>query len=129
LPVPFPVGEDRIREAEAQLERALPAALRSRLMRDNGGEIVVPGHPGDDPIWSLHPVWDPSDRRRMSRTANHIVSETRKAHKNIGHLPAGSIVIADNGSGDLLLMLVDRDDLVWWNHETGEVEPVTVEWS
>jgi hypothetical protein len=65
----------------------------------------------------------------MSRTANHIVSETREAHKSIGHLPAGSIVIAHNDSGDLLLVPVDRDDPVWWNHETGQVEPVTVEWS
>jgi SMI1 / KNR4 family (SUKH-1) len=127
--VPFPVGEDRIEEAEAQLRRPLPAALRHRLMRDNGGKIVVAGYPGDDPIWSLHPVWDPSDRRRMARTANHIVSETRAAHKGIAHLPAGSIVIAHNGSGDLLLIPVDRDDPVWWNHETGEVEPATVDWS
>ena len=39
--MPFPVGEDRIEEAEAQLGRTLPAALRDRLMRDNGGEIEV----------------------------------------------------------------------------------------
>jgi hypothetical protein len=65
----------------------------------------------------------------MSRTANDIVSETRGAHKSIGDLPAGSIVIAHNGSGDLLLVPADGDDLAWWNHETGEVQPVTVDWS
>jgi hypothetical protein len=126
--VPFPVGEDQIEEAEAQLGRALPRALRTRLMRDNGGEIEVDGYPGDDPVWSLHPVWEASDRRRMARTANHIVRETREAHDSIADLPAAALVIADNGSGDLLLVL-DDDEVVWWDHETGEVEPVTVDWS
>jgi SMI1 / KNR4 family (SUKH-1) len=127
--VSFPVGEDRIEEAESQLGRTLPAALRDRLMRDNGGEIEVDGYPGDDPIWSLHPVWDPSDRRRAARTANHIVSETREGHERGGDLPAGSTVIAENGTGDLLLVLVDADNVVWWDHETGEVESVVVDWS
>ena len=110
--MPFPVGEDRIEEAEGELGRQLPVALRDRLMRDNGGEIEVDGYPGDNPIWYLHPVWDPSDRRRVARTANHIVRETREAHDTIGDLPAGSIVIADNGTGDLLLVLADDDDVV-----------------
>ena len=97
-------------------------------MRDNGGEIEVGGYPGDDAIWSLHPVWDPSDRRHIARTTNHIISETHEAHDGISDLPAGSIVIAGNGSGDLLLVLADTDDVVWWDHETAEVEPVTVDW-
>ena len=127
--MPFPVAEDRIREAEAQLGRMLPDALRARLIRDNGGEVEVAGYPGDNPVWFLHPVWDPSDRKRISRTANHIVRETREAHESIGDLPAGSIVIADNGTGDLLLVLEGADDVVWWDNETGRVAPVTVNWS
>jgi hypothetical protein len=47
----------------------------------------------------------------------------------IGDLPAGSVVIAANGTGDLLLLPADRDDVVWWDHETGEIEPVVVNWS
>jgi hypothetical protein len=78
--VPYPVGDDRIEEAEALLGRRLPGGLRDRLMRDNGGEIEVDGYPGDNSIWFLHPVWAPTDRRRISRTANHIVGETREAH-------------------------------------------------
>ena len=127
--MPFAVGEDRIEAAEGELGRRLPVDLRDRLMRDNGGEIEVDGYPGDNPIWYLHPVWDPSDRRRIARTANHIVGETREAHDTIGDLPAGSIVIADNGTGDLLLVLADDDDVVWWDHETGEIESVAPDWS
>jgi hypothetical protein len=97
-------------------------------MRDNGGEIEVDGYPSDDPVWSLHPVWDSSDRKHMARTANHIVRETREAHDSIADLPAASIVIGDNGTGDLLLVL-DHDEVVWWDRETGDLEPVTVDWS
>jgi SMI1 / KNR4 family (SUKH-1) len=127
--VPFPVGEDRINEAETQLGRGLPDALRARLKRDNGGEIEVAGYPGDNAIWFLHPVWDPGDRKRISRTANHVVRETREARETIGDLPADAIVIADNGTGDLLLGLGEGDDVVWWDHETGDVEPVSVNWA
>ena len=67
-------------------------------------------------------------RCARSRTTNHIISETHEAHDGISDLPAGSIVIAGNGSGDLLLVLADADDVVWWDHETAEVEPVTVDW-
>jgi hypothetical protein len=55
-----------------QAGRTLPTSLRSRLMRDNGGEIEVDGYPSDDATWSLHPVWDRSDSGRTARTANHI---------------------------------------------------------
>jgi hypothetical protein len=65
----------------------------------------------------------------MGRTAGHVVRETREARASIGDaLPARSVVIADNGTGDLLLLLADGDDIVWWDHGTGEVEPVQVDW-
>jgi hypothetical protein len=112
-----------------QLGRRLPDTLRARLRRDDGGEIEVAGYPGDNAIWFLHPVWDPGDRKRISRTANHVVRETREARETIGDLPAGAIVIADNGTGDLLLVLGEGDDVVWWDHETGDVEPVSVNWA
>lgn len=56
----YPVDESRIREAEALLGRSLPAALRSRLSRDNGGSVECDG---DE--WQVFPVRDPSDRRTM----------------------------------------------------------------
>jgi len=65
----------------------------------------------------------------MARTANHIVAQTHEMHASIGDLPAGSIVIADNGTGDLLLLVAGGDDVVWWDHETAEIEPVSVHWS
>ena len=126
--MPFSAGEDRVNEAETELGRRLPEALRARIKRDNGGEIEVAGYPGDDAIWYLHPVCSPGDRKRMARTANHVVHETREAHETIVDLPAGAIVIADNGTGDLLLVLGEGDDVVWWDHETGDIESVKANW-
>jgi hypothetical protein len=57
---------------------------------------------------------------------NHIVHETREAHDTIPNLPAGSVVIAENGTGDLLLLLAHGDEVAWWDHETGQTEPVTL---
>lgn len=127
--MPFPTSEENVNAAEEALGRTLPAPLRERLMRDNGGEIEVEGVPGDDPVWYLHPVWDAGDRKRIARTASHVVRETREAHDSIEHLPADSVVIASDGSGDLLLVLPGGEDVVWWDHETGDVARVRVDWS
>jgi hypothetical protein len=122
----FPVEEERVAEAEGKLGRQLPPELRVRLMRENGGEVEVRGYPGDDPVWQLHPVWDPSDRKRAKRSANHVVRETQES---VDDLPEGTVVIAGNGTGDLLVLVLDDDQPHWWDHETGELHPVTVDWS
>lgn len=49
--MPFPVSEQRIVEAEQGLGRTLPQGLRQRLMRNNGGEVII-----EDDDWFLHPV-------------------------------------------------------------------------
>ena len=74
--MPFPVDVSLIQEAERQLGRKLPPDHRVRLHRLNGGNIQAVGD-----YWNLFPVWDSTDRRRMTRTANHIVRETKAARK------------------------------------------------
>ena len=69
--MPFPVEVDRIHEAERLLGHKLPMDLRVRLHRENGGEVRALGD-----MWRLFPVFDASDRRRIARTAYHIVRET-----------------------------------------------------
>jgi hypothetical protein len=68
------VGLERARgrapRGEEQLGRRLPAALRERLLVDNGGDIVVRLEGGEDEHWQLwfletgdletvEVVWDP----------------------------------------------------------------------
>lgn len=99
-------------------------------MRNNGGDVGVTGYSSDDPCWELHPVLDRTDRKRAGRSANHMVRETEEAH-SVPELapPQGSVVIAANGTGDLLLLLKEDDCPYWWDHETGDVQRVAVDWS
>ena len=118
----FPVDEALIAAAEAQLQRGLPAELRERLRHENGGEIAAGGD-----MWSLYPVRDQGDRRRLKRTANHIVRETAAARSALG-FPPESVAIAENGTGDYLILRPRRDTIEWWHHETGGMESVEVTW-
>ncbi len=118
----FPVEVALIHEAERQLGRKLPMDLRVRLHRDNGGDVRAAE---DD--WRLFPVFDPTDRRRMTRTANHIVRETQTARAS-GWFPEGAIAIAENGGGDYLIIRSGSEEVEFWDHETGETEPVEVHW-
>jgi hypothetical protein len=43
-------------------------------------------------------------------------------------LPGGCIAIADNGGGDLLVLIPGEDDVQFWDHETGELSGVKVDW-
>jgi hypothetical protein len=119
----LPVTEERVRDAERELGREFPPTLRRRLLRENGGDIEVAGYPGDDASWQLHPVWDPTDRRTAARSAAHIVHQTNEVGSGSG-VPDGAVVIAGNGSGDLLLLLADDDRAYWWDHETHLVRPI-----
>ncbi|MFT6654927.1 MAG: hypothetical protein ACJAWI_001699 [Marinomonas primoryensis] len=38
---------------------------------DNGGEAFI-----EEDDWKFYPIKDASDRKRLSRTCNHIISET-----------------------------------------------------
>lgn len=120
--MPFPVDESHIVEAEKQLGRRLPSELRTHLLRSNGGEIEAAGD-----TWTLHPVWDPTDKKRMLRTANHIVRETQQARTWHG-FPPEAISIATNAYGDHLIVRPGSDEIELWDHETGECSPVTIFW-
>ena len=121
--MPFPVDESRILEAEKQLGRRLPSGLRAHLLRSDGGEIEVAGD-----TWTLHPVRDPTDRKRMVRTINHIVRQTQQA-RAWHNFPPGAICIATNAYGDHLIVRAGSDEIELWDHETGECSPVTIEWT
>lgn len=121
--MPFPVSQDLIEAAERQLGRKLPQGLRLRLMRNNGGDVVA----GDED-WILHPVWDPTDRRTMARTANHMVRETEQA-RNWRGFPKDAIALASDGSGNRLIIKAGSDEAEMWDHETGVCSPYLVDWT
>jgi cell wall assembly regulator SMI1 len=79
----FPVSEDKFMDAETALGMRFPDPLRNRLKIQNGGEVSA-----SDDGWLLYPVRDASDRKRLSRTANDIVTETKNAREWRGFPPA-----------------------------------------
>jgi SMI1 / KNR4 family (SUKH-1) len=120
--MPFPVSEPFVARAEQDVGRMLPEGLRNRLMQDNGGMIAVAG--GE---WSLHPVWDDSDRRRIARTANHVVRETAQAWHRHG-FPPDAVSVAKDGYGNHLVLLPGSDEIWFWDHETGLLRTIAVDW-
>ena len=118
----FPVEEKYMVAAEQVLGRTLPADLRARLLRNNGGDVRA-----DRDVWNLFPVFDRSDRKRIARTANHILRETAALRDWTG-FPAGAIGVAANGTGDALIVRDGSDDIERWHHESGDSKVVRVDW-
>ena len=83
-------------------------------------------------IWEQYPIFDKSDRKRISRTCNHIIVET-KSCEDFGNFPQNALAIAGNGCGDQLVLLKQSsnyDNTIYvWSHETGEVDKVANDFS
>jgi hypothetical protein len=118
----FPVDDERIRHAEEALGRKLPAELKTRLRPNNGGEVR-----SEDADWTLYPVYDATDRKRIARTANHIVREMARWRTWQG-FPDGAVAIADDGCGNALIVLPGSDEIREWDHETGQHQAIVVKW-
>ena len=66
----------------------------------------------------------------MGRTANHILRENEALRREWPDvLPEGCIAIADNDGGDLLVLSPTDDVVRFWDHETGAMTPVEVQWT
>jgi hypothetical protein len=123
--MPFPITAAQIAKTEAKTGLAFPLGLKSRLSKNNGGEIVVAGD-----CWQLNPFFDASDRKRLARTCNDIVRETARMREWPG-FPTDAFVAAQNGTGDYLIIRPAAEGskhlgetIYFWDHETGEQERV-----
>jgi len=123
--MPFPGSEQFVDKAETSLGRRFPTELRKRFVQQNGGTIRAAGE-----TWSLFPVWDPTDRKTAARTANHVLRENEALRSNWPDaLRPGVVAIADNDSGDYLVIGPSGDDVMLWDHETRMTRAVKVAWA
>lgn len=120
--MPFPVDEQYILETEKELGLAFPATFKSRMRKENGGEIEA-----TDDTWTIYPFFDKSDIKRVKRTTNNILLETKNVRK-WDNFPLNAIVIGENGGGDKLVLMPEdtapgqlAEKVFMWFHETGEV--------
>lgn len=122
--MPFPIDEKYIAQTEQQLGLVFPPCFKAKMIEMNGGEVVA-----DNDLWQLLPFFDQSDKKRIKRTCNHIIYETKQAQQWLG-FPADAIAIASNGSGDLLLFKKIENvqqleaTIYRWSHETAALKVV-----
>jgi hypothetical protein len=124
--MPFPVDVTWITQTEEKLGVRFPASFVTAMSKSNGGSVRT--HIDQ---FELFPFLDASDRKRLQRTCSSIDRETLSARKNAYGFPPDAVAIGENGGGDLLVLLPmpEHPDtlahtIYWWDHETGEVEPV-----
>ena len=123
--MPFPVDIKCIHDAEAKLGVKFPASFVVKMTKLNGSSVTA-----EIDEWQLYPFLDSSDRKRLARTCNDIVRETRSARES-PHFPTVAVAIGANGGGDHLILLPQQDaphalshEVFWWDHETGEINHV-----
>lgn len=127
--MPFPIEEKYILETEIELNIKFPERFKSRMINLNGGEVFEPlESEEEDYIYWLFPFFDKSNRKRISRTCNHIGLENEKSRK-WRNFPENAIAIGHDGSGNKLVLLHEGDgvlseNIYFWCHETGEVEKI-----
>ncbi len=122
--MPFPIDEKYIIDTESQLNIKFPTEFKNRMIKLNGGELYI----SDEFVFELHPFFDKSDRKRISRTCNHIGVKTKNAQEWSG-FPNNAIVIGADGFGNQLILTHNgtgnlTDELYFWNHETREVAKI-----
>jgi len=117
--MPFNLAEQFITAAEEELGAPLPHSYRQAMMASNGGEVAA-----YDDVWNLHPILDKSDLKRLSRSCNDILRETRMMG-DWPDWPANAVAIADNSTGDKLLFLrvgrLYQQEVYVWLHDTGDL--------
>lgn len=120
--MPFDLAESYVIEAERQLGASLPVSYRTSMLIENGGELET-----EEDDWQQYPIADTSDRKRLSRTANHILKET-EACLDWSGFPANALAIAGNGCGDQLVFLKEgntfQSTVYHWSHETHDLQKV-----
>jgi hypothetical protein len=120
--VPLTTTDQWLDEAEVALGRRLPSTLRALLKQRNGGVLYAIGD-----VWEVHPVWDKRDRRHLTRTANHLVAET-KSCREVDWFPADALAIAECNADRLLLMPEDTtrygDAVYFWDFHGEEIERI-----
>jgi len=121
--MPFPIDEKYISETESDLNVKFPTEFKNRMIKSNGGELAP-----DDFGFELYPFFDKSDKKRISRTCNHIGLETKNAREWKG-FPRNGIAIASDGFGNQIILIhngngILTDEIYFWDHEVRKIEKI-----
>jgi hypothetical protein len=120
--VAFDLSEEELAKTEAEIGARFPASYRDAMKASNGGTVEA-----YEDEWELFPIRDTSSQKRISRTTNHVLLET----KNSGTWPRFhelAYAIAGNGSGDRLVIFregnIFEPQVFAWGHEDDSLKLV-----
>lgn len=123
--MPFPVDIEYVSRAQRTLNVVFPPEYLLQLVRENGAELET-----SVDHWHLFPVYDDSDCKRMKRTCNDVVRETRKL-RELDWFPQTAVAVGENGGGDYLVFLPDKEYaqqlrpvLYCWESVSGEINEI-----
>lgn len=116
----LPIQIAEIQKNEMALGYVFPVAYIQYMSRHNGGAFEV-----DDDVWELIPLKNTETIKTIKRTAVNILTELQSASA-WPHFPKNAIPILQNGSGDYLCFIRQKDrrtteKVFRWDHETGEI--------
>ncbi len=107
------ISQTEIDKAEAQLAVKLPDKLKEAWLNYN----VIELRGG----WFVFPIFD---SRNPRKTCSHIVYENLNGWSELQ--PDNTIAIADNGTGNQLILKVDegqaKEEVYHWQHDTGKLK-------
>ena len=127
--MPFPIEEKYIKETENELNVKFPEKFKAKMIKENGGVFIEKlEFEQEDFVYWLHPFFDKSDKKRISRTCNHIGLETKSALE-WNNFSKNAIAIGHDGNGNNLVLTHKGDGnlsekLYFCSHETGELEQI-----
>ncbi|WP_196890169.1 SMI1/KNR4 family protein [Aureivirga sp. CE67] len=119
--MPFRVEEKYIIETELALNVKFPESFKNKMRKENGGVLYF-----EEIEIQLFPFFDKSDKKRISRTCNHIGLETKNA-RSWNNFPENAIAIGGDGYGNIAFLMhndnrVLTDAVFYWDHEIEEIE-------
>lgn len=108
--MPFPVDEKYILETEELLNFNFPTEYKEAMKKMNGGEINIM-----DDYFTIFPIFDKTDRKRISRTCNSVDKETTLAREFF--ISENAVAIAGDGGGNYLILFPNDPAVYFWHHE------------
>ena len=70
--MPFDLSDEQLEATETEIGAKFSESYRRRMMQCNGGKVDAMSD-----YWILIPFGDTSDRKRLSRTANHVLVDPK----------------------------------------------------
>ena len=69
-------------------------------------------------------MYDDSDRRRLARSADHVVKETETWRSEADGFQQNAVPVAEDQEGNANVLLPGDDRFYVWDHELRETEPI-----